>query len=64
MSLLTSINDYMMQNPKLTFIDEAIHSKQSFIHEAICVENEIKHELKTSKITYINRTHPHPHQQK
>jgi hypothetical protein len=54
MSILTPIDDYMMQNPKLAFIDEAIHPKSAFIHEAICAENEIKHELKTSTITYPN----------
>jgi hypothetical protein len=41
MSILTPINDYMMQNPKLTFIDDAILSKSTFIHEAICSKNEI-----------------------
>ena len=45
------IFNYIMQNPKLAFIDEAIHPKSAFINEALCVENEIKHELKTIAIT-------------
>jgi hypothetical protein len=36
---------------KLAFIDEAIHPKSAFINEALCAENEIKHELKTIAIT-------------
>jgi hypothetical protein len=63
-SIVTPIDDYMMQNPKLAFIDEAIHPKSTFIHDVICAENEIKHELKTSRITYPSYPLPHPHQQK
>jgi hypothetical protein len=54
----------MMQNPELAFITKAIHKKSAFIHEAICAENEIKHEIKTSTITYPSHSHPYPHQQK
>jgi hypothetical protein len=49
----------MMQNQKLVFIDEVVHTKSAFIHEAIYAKNEIKHGLKTSTITYPNPTHPH-----
>lgn len=55
----------MMQNPKLAFIDEAMHPrfhKSAFLHEARCAKNEIKHESKTSTITYPKN--PHPRQQK
>jgi hypothetical protein len=31
------------------------------IHEAICAENEIKHERKTTTITYPNTSHTHPY---
>jgi len=53
--------NYMAHNPKLAFINEAVHLKSVFIYEAICVENEIKCELKTNTITYPSH---HPHQQK
>jgi hypothetical protein len=38
-SILTPIDDYMKQNPKLSFIDEAIHPRSAFIHEDMCAEN-------------------------
>jgi hypothetical protein len=41
MSISTPNDDYMMQNPKSAFIDEAIHSKSIFIYEAICANNEL-----------------------
>lgn len=62
MSISTPIDDYMVKNPKLNFINEAAHPKSAFICEAICVENEIKHELKINTITYPS--HLHLHQQK